>query len=327
MPPGVIVPPTGPTADFIFGPPLPRALEFVQFDGSLSTTEPGSTIDVYTWNFGDGDPPKEVKGSSATTHDFLKAGTYAVSLKVTDSAGRTHGDEGRYDQLSLRKPPVADSGRIDELRRRVEKDPASIAFAQLAEEYRRAGRVREAIETCETGLTRHPGYLSARVTLGRALLEMGQLDAAQEELKRVLRTAPENLAALRGLAEIHHRRGELAEALAHYRTALEFARHDAELEHVIGEIAAQLEPSVRAPKVVDGLSFEEAAAELLAFSSGNGDQESAQPAFAVAVPEGFTDAVPDPLEDVFPGMAADAFPEVLPEASAEALPASPNRRP
>ncbi len=222
---------------------------------------------------------------------------------------------------------MADSGRIDELRRRVEKDPASIAFAQLAEEYRRAGRVREAIETCETGLTRHPGYLSARVTLGRALLEMGQLDAAQEELKRVLRTAPENLAALRGLAEIHHRRGELAEALAHYRTALEFARHDAELEHVIGEIAAQLEPSVRAPKVVDGLSFEEAAAELLAFSSGNGDQESAQPAFAVAVPEGFTDAVPDPLEDVFPGMAADAFPEVLPEASAEALPASPEPAP
>jgi len=166
---------------------------------------------------------------------------------------------------------VADPGRIEELRRRVDKDPASIAFAQLAEEYRRAGRVREAIETCQTGLGRHPGYLSARVTLGRALLETGELDAAQEELKRVLRTAPENLAALRGLAEIHHRRGELREALAHYRTALEFARHDAELEHVIAEIAAQLEPSTRAPKVVDGLSFEEAAAELLAFSSGNGD--------------------------------------------------------
>ena len=90
VPLGVIVPQGGPTADFIFGPPLPRVLELVQFDGSLSTTEPGSTVDVYTWNFGDGDPPKEVKGSSATTHDFLKAGTYAVSLKVTDSAGRTH---------------------------------------------------------------------------------------------------------------------------------------------------------------------------------------------------------------------------------------------
>jgi len=216
---------------------------------------------------------------------------------------------------------VADSGRIDELRRRVEKDPASIAFAQLAEEYRRAGRVKEAIETCETGLARHPGYLSARVTLGRALLETGQLDAAQEELKRVLRTAPENLAALRGLAEIHHRRGEFAEALAHYRTALEFARHDAELEHVIGEIAAQLEPSVRAPKVVDGLSYEEAAAELLAFSSGDGDQD-APPAPPGAFPEGPAEAVPEAL-DVFPATTAVAVPETLPDASPEPAPEAP----
>lgn len=211
---------------------------------------------------------------------------------------------------------MADSARIEELRRRVEKDPASIAFAQLAEEYRRAGRLREAIETCQTGLTRHPGYLSARVTLGRALLETGELDSAQEELKRVLRTAPENLAALRGLAEIHHRRGELREALAHYRTALEFARHDAELEHVIGEITAELEPSIRAPRVVDGLSFEEAAAELLAFSSGNGDQPAGDPAPALpaAVPESLTGAFPEPLDDAFAGTLAEAFPEPAHEA-------------
>ena len=69
--------------------------------------------------------------------------------------------------------------RIDELRRRVQSDPASIAFAQLAEEYRRAGQFDEAVAVCRTGLARHPGYLSARVTLGRALLELGELgDAA-----------------------------------------------------------------------------------------------------------------------------------------------------
>ena len=42
-------------------------------------------------------------------------------------------------------------------------------LAALAEEYRRAGRFDEAIETCTTGLVRHPSYLSAHVTLGRAL--------------------------------------------------------------------------------------------------------------------------------------------------------------
>ena len=59
-----------------------------------------------------------------------------------------------------------------------------------------------------TGLQRHPSYLSAHVTLGRALIEVGRYEEAQEELEHVLKLAPENLAAIRGLAEIHHRRGE-----------------------------------------------------------------------------------------------------------------------
>ena len=107
---------------------------------------------------------------------------------------------------------MADSPRIEELRRRVQNDPASIAFAALAEEYRKAGRFDEAIATCLAGLQRHPAYLSAHVTLGRAFIEVGRYEDAREELEHVLRLAPENLAAIRGLAEIHHRRGELARA-------------------------------------------------------------------------------------------------------------------
>jgi hypothetical protein len=86
-------------------------------------------------------------------------------------------------------------------------DPASIAFAALAEEYRRAGKFEAAVATCQAGLQRHPAYVSARVTLGRALLEMGRFEEAREELEQVLRVAPENLSAIRGLAEIHHRWG------------------------------------------------------------------------------------------------------------------------
>jgi tetratricopeptide (TPR) repeat protein len=103
---------------------------------------------------------------------------------------------------------MADNPRIEELKRRVQMDPASIAFAALAEEYRRAERYEEAIETCTAGLVRHPSYLSAHVTLGRALIEIGRLQEAQRELELVLTLAPENLAAIRGLAEIHRRLGD-----------------------------------------------------------------------------------------------------------------------
>jgi tetratricopeptide (TPR) repeat protein len=102
---------------------------------------------------------------------------------------------------------VAENPRIEELRRRVEADPASIAFAALAEEYRRSGAYQDAINTCRVGLQRHPSYLSARVTLGRALLEIGDYAAARQELDTVLKSAPENLAAIRGLAEIDERVG------------------------------------------------------------------------------------------------------------------------
>jgi tetratricopeptide (TPR) repeat protein len=103
---------------------------------------------------------------------------------------------------------MSENPRIEELKRRVQSDPASIAFAALAEEFRRSGRFEEAIATCTAGLVRHPAYLSAHVTLGRALIEVGRYEDAREELEHVLRLAPENLAAIRGLAEIHHRRGD-----------------------------------------------------------------------------------------------------------------------
>jgi tetratricopeptide (TPR) repeat protein len=157
---------------------------------------------------------------------------------------------------------MADSQRIEDLRRRVQRDPASIAFAQLAEELRRAGRFDEAVDTCRAGLAIHPGYLSARVTLGRALLELNQLDEAQGELEHVLKNAPENLAAIRGLGEIHHRRGDLSAALAQYRAALTLARNDPDLEETVAQLARQVEPPK--PRVAsEGLSFDQMQSELL----------------------------------------------------------------
>src|SRR6266853_1024260 len=156
---------------------------------------------------------------------------------------------------------MADSQRIEDLRRRVQKDPASIAFAQLAEECRRAGQHQESVDVCRAGLAIHPAYLSARVTLGRALIELNELDQALTELSTVLKSAPENLAAIRGLAEIHHRRGELAAALAQYRAALALARNDPDLEETIADLSRQIEPAKPAP--AGGLTMQHMQDELL----------------------------------------------------------------
>lgn len=199
---------------------------------------------------------------------------------------------------------MPDNPRIEDLRRRVEKDPASIAFAQLAEEYRRAGLYKESVEVCRAGLALHPGYLSARVTLGRALLELGQFDEAQRELETVLKSAPENLAAIRGVAEIHHRHGALEEALRHYRAALSLARNDPELEETVKDLERKVAPA-RPPQPADGLSLEQMQRELTvrlkAAPPSSGQPPPAvrppqPPATGVARPAPVAEA-PDPARD------------------------------
>lgn len=105
------------------------------------------------------------------------------------------------------KPGAPPNPRIEELRRRLEKDPASRLFAQLAEELRKEGDLEEAIRVSREGLQKHPFYPSARMTLGRALLDSGDLDAARIEFEAVLQGAPDNLLARRFLEECQARRG------------------------------------------------------------------------------------------------------------------------
>jgi tetratricopeptide (TPR) repeat protein len=142
------------------------------------------------------------------------------------------------------------ANRIDDLRRRVDADPTSIAFAALAEEYRRLGQFQDAVDVCRRGLERHPAYLSAKVTLARALIELSQLDEAQRELDEVLRIAPENLAAIRARADVHHRRGFLPETFDFDAAQREAEREVAAqaAEAPVAQVAVPVpEPVVTAP--------------------------------------------------------------------------------
>jgi tetratricopeptide (TPR) repeat protein len=79
----------------------------------------------------------------------------------------------------------------------------SATFAHVAERFRRAGDLHRAVALCRDGLKRFPGHVSARVTLGLALLDLAQYSHARAELQQALKRAPDNLAAIRGLAQLH----------------------------------------------------------------------------------------------------------------------------
>jgi tetratricopeptide (TPR) repeat protein len=134
---------------------------------------------------------------------------------------------------------VADS-RIDELRRRLERDPASRLFAQLAEEHRKAGNHAEAVRVARTGLAQHPSYASARLTLGRALLDSGDAGGARVELEAALRDAPDNILASRFLGQALEALGELGPALLQLQKTLKMAPGDRQLESQIVALETRL---------------------------------------------------------------------------------------
>jgi tetratricopeptide (TPR) repeat protein len=152
---------------------------------------------------------------------------------------------------------MSDNQRIDDLRRRIQRDPASIAFAQLAEELRRANQLDEAVATCRAGLAIHPSYLSARVTLGRALLALDRPEEAEAELKTVLHDAPHNLPALRALGEIARKAGRYHEALTHFQAALGIATNDPDLQEMVDDLSRKVRPArparVREQRTIEAL--------------------------------------------------------------------------
>ena len=77
-----------PTAVFVFSPTGPRVGQAVNFNAAQSRPPAGGTLVTYSWNFGDGSPVR-VTGDPATSKAYSTAGTYQVTLTVTDNAGRT----------------------------------------------------------------------------------------------------------------------------------------------------------------------------------------------------------------------------------------------
>lgn len=129
---------------------------------------------------------------------------------------------------------------IEDLQWRLAQDPSSRLFAQLAEEHRRAGDSTEAIRVVRAGLLHHPVYPSARLTLGRALLDTGDAAGARGELAEALRQAPENIQARRFLGQALEAVGDLEGALAQYGQTLKLAPGDRELEVRVRELKARL---------------------------------------------------------------------------------------
>ena len=131
------------------------------------------------------------------------------------------------------------------------RDPKSRVFAPLAEAYRKAGLLDEAIETAREGLKNHPSYLGGRVALGRALLEKDLHAEALEEFTQVVQAAPDNLMAHKHLGRIHLHLNHPEDAEKAFRMVLLLDSRDEEAQKFLegGPSPALTSPTPPEPSV------------------------------------------------------------------------------
>jgi tetratricopeptide (TPR) repeat protein len=144
---------------------------------------------------------------------------------------------------------------IEKLQKKLDKDPNSLIFFQLAEEYRKEGNLQNAQTVLEQGLSRHPNYWSARFTLARIYHRQGNHGPAQEELERVVQAVPDHLLANRMLGEIYLGKQMDRDALKRFQIVQmlnpadqEVAAHVKKLEAEFVVPAVEPEPEIAVPQ-------------------------------------------------------------------------------
>lgn len=203
---------------------------------------------------------------------------------------------------------------IDKLIKKLEKEPNSLIFLQLAEEYRKESYYEDALLCCQEGLRRHPNYWSARVALGRIHKEMGHSDLAREELEKVIKAVPDNLLANKLLGDIYMELEMDEDALKRYKLVQMLTPADGEVIHNIQKLESRISrtPSAPMPAVTADIhlpepdNFSPTTVEMLVPKKLSEIQTEEFPHLNVQsdLPP-FTDELPDFLEKTSPGVKTE----------------------
>ena len=137
---------------------------------------------------------------------------------------------------------MATSARIDDLRKKFDENPRRY-FAPLANEYRKAGDLAQAIAISRQHLADQPGHMSGHIVFGQALFENKDYAEARSVFEAALALDPENLIALRHLGDIARDTGDYATARIWYQRVLDA---DPRNEDIAAQVALVAEAEANA---------------------------------------------------------------------------------
>src|SRR6267142_1316485 len=211
-----------------------------------------------------------------------------------------------------------DYDRLRELQEKFEENPRRY-FAPLANEYRKGGQPKRAIEICRSQLSQLPGHMSGQIVYGQALYETGEFDEARKVFERPLTLDPENLIALRSLGDMSLQSGNTSEAHRWYTRLLDADPKDTAVIALVTEIDAAAEAApVPTPQEIPGVD-EDAGDQAIPFIA---DHEGA-PIDRENASSAVMESTSSPAVESAPPAAAESAPPPLPatfETTAQSRP-------
>lgn len=192
---------------------------------------------------------------------------------------------------------------IEKNRRRWEENPKGLAFAAYADALRKAGEAEQALEVLQAGLEYHPDYIPANIVRGRCHLDLGEDAAAEAAFGRVLALDPENVIALKALADVTERGQRWHEATQWLNALLAIDRgNDAAREQMTRIQIAQQDAELAAAQAVTDAEIAAQVAEANAVAAAEAEREAGdrEAADAAAAVRAVVDGTPLELEQSQP---------------------------
>lgn len=122
---------------------------------------------------------------------------------------------------------------IRALTARLAEEPSSLAFLELGEALRRRGQLDAAYKVARGGLGRYPALADAHDLLGRILGDQGDLAGSFDAFVEALRFDPMRIGALKGIAFLYFRAGDVTAALEHLQRAADIDPDDESISQAL----------------------------------------------------------------------------------------------